>query len=179
MANKLIPGDLRGGRVLDVGCGSYPTFLTRTRFAERHGVDRLLSSATIEALRKVSVQLQAYDADRDDRLPFAEDFFAVVTMLAVYEHLAEDRLKLLLTEIRRVLRPRGLFVMTTPAHWTDPVLSLMSSVGLVSSEELDEHKRSHRHDEIRPLLEEAGFPRFGLRMGYFEARMNIWVAAEK
>ena len=179
MANKLIPADLRDGRVLDVGCGSYPTFLTTTRFAERYGVDRLLSSSTIDLLRQDSVQLQAYDADRDDRLPFAEDFFDVVTMLAVYEHLAEDRLKMLLRDIRRVLRPRGLFVITTPAHWTDPLLSLMSSVSLISSEELDEHKRSHRHEEIRPLLEEAGFPRAGLRMGYFEARMNIWVAAEK
>jgi len=159
MADKLIPSNVRDGRILDVGCGSYPVFLTRIRFGERYGVDRVLSRATIDRMQEMAIRLESYDADRDDRLPFADEFFAVVTMLAVYEHLREDRLQLLLREVRRVLRPGGIFVMTTPAHWTDPLLTLMSSIRLISTEELDEHKRSHRHEDIRPLLEEAGFPR--------------------
>lgn len=179
MANKLIPSHLRDGRILDVGCGSYPVFLTQSRFAERYGVDRVLSEATIKRLGDMAIRLQHYDADRDDRLPFADEVFAVVTMLAVYEHLREDRLKLLLREVRRVLQPGGLLVITTPAHWTEPILTFMSAVGLISGEELEEHKRSHRHEDIRPLLEEANFPSGGLRMGYFEARMNIWAVAQK
>lgn len=142
-------------------------------------MDRVLSRATIDKMGEMAIRLQNFDADRDDRLPFGDEYFAVVSMLAVYEHLREDRLKLLLHEVRRVLQPGGVFVMTTPAHWTDPLLTFMSSLGLISGEELDEHKRSHRHEDIRPLLEEAGFPRGGLRMGYFEARMNIWVVAQK
>jgi len=179
MANTLIPPALREGSVLDVGCGSYPTFLKQTRFAEKFGVDRVLSSSTIDRLREEGIGLQPFDADREDHLPFDDGSLSVVTMLAVYEHLAEDRLKLLLRDVRRVLQPQGIFVMTTPAHWTEPLLTLMSSVGLISREELDEHQRSHRHEDIRPLLAEAGFPSKGVRMGYFEARMNIWALAEK
>lgn len=29
-ANRLIPGSLRKGRILDIGCGYYPYFLTHT-----------------------------------------------------------------------------------------------------------------------------------------------------
>ncbi len=179
MANQLIPADLRAGRILDVGCGSYPVFLTLTRFAEKWGVDRVLSASTTAGLRLQGIELLAFDADQDDRLPFEDEKFSAVTMLAVYEHLAEDRLKLLLGDVQRVLKPRGIFVMTTPAHWTDPLLSLMASTGLISSEELNEHKRSHRHQDIRPLLEQAGFQPDQIRMGFFEARMNLWAVAAK
>jgi hypothetical protein len=94
-------------------------------------------------------------------------------------HLAEPRLRLILSEMWRVLEPRGVFVVTTPAHWTEPLLTLMATVGLISHEELDEHKRSHRHEDIKPLLEQAGFELTGLRMGYFELGMNLWACAEK
>ena len=30
--DEIIPGHLRNGSVLDVGCGSYPYFLTHTNF---------------------------------------------------------------------------------------------------------------------------------------------------
>lgn len=179
IANKLIPSNLRDGSVLDVGCGSYPTFLKNTRFTRRFGVDRVLDASTIKALQEEGICLGLFDADTEEHLPFEDDYFSAVTMLAVYEHLAEERLRLLLQDIRRVLRPKGVFVMTTPAHWTDPVLTVMSSVGLISREELEEHKRSHRHADIRPRLEAAGFEAGRMRMGYFEARMNIWAVAEK
>ena len=178
-ADQLIPPALREGSILDIGCGSYPTFLKATRFERKFGLDRVLSSATIARLGAEGICLQSFDADRDDRLPFEDESLSVVTMLAVYEHLAEPRLRLVLSEVRRVLEPNGVFLMTTPAHWTDPLLTVLASVGLISHEELDEHKRSHRHEDIKPLLEQAGFGSAGLRMGYFELGMNLWARAEK
>src|SRR5712664_4747413 len=82
MANTLIPPALREGSVLDVGCGSYPTFLKQTRFAEKFGVDRVLSSSTIDRLREEGIGLQPFDADREDHLPFDDGSLSVVTMLA-------------------------------------------------------------------------------------------------
>ena len=46
-ANKLIPNTLRSGRILDIGCGSYPYFLAHTFFRERVGVDRMASSSDL------------------------------------------------------------------------------------------------------------------------------------
>ena len=40
-ANRLIPTDLRAGRILDIGCGSFPYFLAHTSFEEKFAVDQL------------------------------------------------------------------------------------------------------------------------------------------
>jgi hypothetical protein len=102
-----------------------------------------------------------------------------VTMLAVFEHIDPSVLSSLLADVRRVLKPGGVYVMTTPAHWTDKLLALLARVGLVSHEEIDEHKGSYRHSDIRSVLEEAGFGPGQLRFGYFEAGANIWATASK
>ena len=47
MANKLIPEQLRSGRILDVGCGSYPYFLSHTAFAEKYAIDQLLPAENL------------------------------------------------------------------------------------------------------------------------------------
>ena len=38
-ANQLIPKSLRDGRILDIGCGSYPYFLSHTSFQEKFAID--------------------------------------------------------------------------------------------------------------------------------------------
>ena len=40
-ANKLIPTNLRNGRILDIGCGSFPYFLAHTAFAEKFAIDQI------------------------------------------------------------------------------------------------------------------------------------------
>lgn len=39
-ANQLIPSQLRNGRILDIGCGSYPYFLSHTSFADKFSIDQ-------------------------------------------------------------------------------------------------------------------------------------------
>ena len=41
MANQLIPSHLRNGRILDIGCGSFPYFLLNTVFTEKCGLDKI------------------------------------------------------------------------------------------------------------------------------------------
>lgn len=38
-ANQLIPDELRTGRILDIGCGAYPYFLSHTFFHEKAAID--------------------------------------------------------------------------------------------------------------------------------------------
>lgn len=178
-ANQLIPAGLRDGRILDVGCGTYPFFLVNTRFEEKWGVDQLVAAEERLRVGDGEVHLLPFNAELNPRLPFAEDFFAVVTMLAVFEHIATDKLPLLLSDVRRVLKPGGMFVMTTPAHWTDGLLKLMAGLGLVSHHEIDEHKGSYSQAEIRSTLEKAGFAPAALRSGSFEATANLWATATK
>ena len=127
MADRLIPASLRAGRILDIGCGSHPFFLSQTDFAERHGVDKMVppDRAHPVAPNDAGLRLVHFNIDSTDQLPYDDDFFDVVTMLAVFEHIRPDRLLVLLDEVHRVLKPDGAYVMTTPAGWTGPILGAM------------------------------------------------------
>jgi SAM-dependent methyltransferase len=174
-ANSLIPEAARKGRILDIGCGSYPAFLRGTRFAERYGLDRVDIANTSE----IGLKLVRHDVAGGPGLPFESGFFDVVTMLAVFEHIETQSLKRLLQEIKRVLRPGGTYVMTTPVRWTEGVLKVMSRLQLVSDEEVSEHKAQYSHGEVVALLVDAGFNRANIRHGTFELGMNLWAAARR
>ena len=176
-AKRLIPAALARGRVLDIGCGSYPLFLASTDFAEKYGLDRVPTTAPAETTGKLT--LLEHDVHRGGRLPFASGHFDVVTMLAVFEHIEPLPLEALLAEVRRVLRPGGIFVMTTPAHWTGPLLAFLTRVGMVSGDEIEEHQGSYGRVEIRAALARAGFATDGIRTGFFEAGMNNWATATR
>ncbi len=174
-ADRLIPSSARSGRILDVGCGTYPLFLTQTKFAERYGLDREVAPDVTGA----GMRLIGHDLGAAGRLPFDDGFFDVVTMLAVFEHLDRPVLLSVLREIRRILRGGGIYVMTTPASWTEDLLRVMSRLGLVSHEEVSEHKAQHTGAQIAALLNEAGFESSAIDQGSFELGMNLWARARK
>ena len=181
MANKLVPPELRAGRILDVGCGKQAYFLARTEFAKKYGVDKLIddSSKKRSQVRREGVTLAHFDVDANNRLPFAPETFDVVTMLAVVEHRRDDRLIVLLNEIDRVLRPGGAFIMTTPAGWTAPILTIMKWLQLVSAEEIDEHKHAYTRGDIGRLLCRTRLADYPTRIGAFECFMNTWALIGK
>ena len=177
MANRLIPTELRDGRLLDIGCGSYPFFLQNTVFAEKFGLDKMAGTEQIEEFQSHGISLLKHDVESQTRLPFDDDSLQIVTMLAVFEHIKREDLVCLLREVRRILAPEGLFVMTTPAAWSDGLLKVMARVSLVSSEEIDEHQDAYNHAKISAILQEAGFAPSALKCGYFEGFLNLWVTA--
>jgi SAM-dependent methyltransferase len=171
-----MPPSLRRNRILDVGCGSYPLFLLSTQFVERYGLDREVPAGIAESH---NLHLVAHDVEHNRKLPFDDAFFDAVTLLAVFEHLDEPVLIDLLREIRRVLVPGGVFVMTTPADWTAGILTRMAKLWLVSSEEVGEHKSQYSLARIRELLTRAGFAAEHVDAGSFEAGMNLWARATR
>src|SRR5690606_40303587 len=109
-----------GGRPLDIGCGARPFVLDHARVAERYGLDKVVDDRSIELYRERGITLVRHDVEAEDSLPFPPEHFDVVTMLAVFEHVDPDRLLSLLVEIRRVLKPGGVYILTTPTPWADP-----------------------------------------------------------
>ncbi len=178
VADRLIPTSLRHGRLVDVGCGSYPFFLTRVRFAEKIGLERPLADGAPRA-SPPGVTVLAHDLEREDALPFDSGSVHVVTMLAVFEHIAPPRLRVLLREIHRVLVTGGMYVLTTPPLWTTPILRGMARARLVSSEEIDEHKVQYTARQVLDLLGRSGFEQRRVRWGYFEMGMNLWATATR
>lgn len=177
MANRLIPAGCQGGRILDMGCGNHPYFLMQADLAEKYGLDRLERN-TLEPVTDESIKLIDHDV-HELPLPFEDDYFDVVTMLAVFEHIEPRSMSDVLREIRRVLKPAGTYIITTPAPWTDFILRTMAKLGLISSEEIDEHKNMCSPKQIHAALAEVGFATENIRQGTFELGMNLWVTAEK
>src|SRR5512143_3541662 len=77
-ANKLISHSLRQGRILDIGCGSYPYFLAHTSFAEKFAIDQV----PLPAHTASELQIESYtlDLEENPKLPFQDDFFEAVTL---------------------------------------------------------------------------------------------------
>ena len=174
IANQLISADSRTGRLLDIGCGTYPYFLINTRFQERFGVDKVMGRK-----QAGSLCLSKFDLEHDSALPFDDGYFNVVTMLAVIEHVEPNRVVSILRECHRVLKMGGTFIITTPAWWTDKLLRGMAMLRLVSPEEILEHKDGYNRSKITSLLQGCGFDYDKIIFGYFELFMNMWVTATK
>ena len=104
---------LQGGqRLLDIGCWN-GGFLARVQqaglYRELHGVD--VVAEAVESARKRGFQAQTVDLNREP-LPFPDEHFDGVTILAVLEHIFDPHSTI--REIHRVLRPRGELVIDVP-----------------------------------------------------------------
>ena len=177
VANRLIPYSLRNGRILDIGCGTFPSFLYSTSFAEKYGLDQVVS--TSDMLVKEKIHIQQLDLENTSKLPFGDDFFDVATMLAVIEHLRYETTSIVLTEVFRILKPSGVCILTTPAKWTDKILRTMAKFYLVSPREMEEHKCLYDRYKILDILRLSHFREENINIGFFEMHMNIWGRATK
>lgn len=173
-ANRLIPSGLRTGRILDVGCGSFPYFLSHTSFKEKFAVDQLPPAVEAKEIR-----WHRLDLNSTPTLPFDSTYFDVVTMLAVAEHLNPASLEQLLKETHRTLKPGGRVIITTPAAWADGLLHWMARLGLVSAEEINEHVFAYTLPLLGWYFGRAGFAMHQVRFGYFEMGLNMWAMAER
>jgi len=111
-------GDLRGRRVLDVGCGTgtLAAALAEQAQAKVWGVDP--SEAMLAEARAKAPRAVGFRAGRAEELPFRDGWFERATMTLV-AHLVERPVAF--AELRRVLGPDGRLVLATfdPAHFGD------------------------------------------------------------
>ncbi|WP_171246556.1 class I SAM-dependent methyltransferase [Isoptericola sediminis] len=111
-----LAGDVRGRRILDVGCGTGPlTAELRDRGAEVTGLDG--SPAMIELAREhLGDDVPLHVADLAEPLPFADDTFDDVVASLVLHYLEDWAGPL--AEIKRVLKPGGRLLLSVnhPVH---------------------------------------------------------------
>ena len=176
-ANQLIPSGLRSGRILDIGCGSHPYFLSHTSFQQKFAVDQLPLNP--ESARQFKIQHFTIDLNQTPELPFDDNFFAAITLLAVVEHLDPASMAKLFKETYRSLQPGGMIIMTTPAVWSDGLLKAMARLGLVSAAEIAEHAYTYTLPLLGWYFGQAGFKMDKIRFGYFEFALNMWATATK
>ncbi len=171
-ANSLIPDHLRNGRILDIGCGTYPYFLAHTYFKEKYAIDQHEKPEEVSSINWYTIDLNCASS-----MPFEPGYFDAVTMLAVAEHLNPSNLVEIFKEIHRILIPDGMVVVTTPAAWSDSILHLLSMIRMVSKEEIMEHNYVYTLPLLGWYFGKAGFEMNRVKFGYFELYLNLWATA--
>jgi ubiquinone/menaquinone biosynthesis C-methylase UbiE len=108
--SKYIP---ENGSILDWGCNHAPTAcmvrMLRGDSVKIHGCD--VHEQGYEAFFEFS-GLDYTRLDHPYRMPYEDNFFDAVTGTAVLEHVPNDSRSL--EELYRVIKPGGVFIMTTP-----------------------------------------------------------------
>ncbi len=103
-------GSRKDLRILDVGCGTGSNLAEFSRLGVATGID--MSTDALAFCRRRGIESVALTAV--ERLPFPDATFDVVTAMDMLEHTDDDLPAL--TELRRVLRPGGLLLVTVPAY---------------------------------------------------------------
>ena len=110
-------------QALDIGCGTGGNFPILSRFSKAvMGLDtspQALGYCRSRGWNTVGLM------QKDGMLPFADETVDLVTLFDILEHVADERP--LLGEIRRVLRPDGLLIVTVPAFqflWSEHDVAL-------------------------------------------------------
>jgi 2-polyprenyl-3-methyl-5-hydroxy-6-metoxy-1,4-benzoquinol methylase len=103
---------VEGGTVLDAGCGTgYGTEILAAAAERVVGID--ISQEAIDYAHSHYEQSSSEFSVGDLRaLPFEEDTFDLVVSFEVIEHIEEQQL--VISELHRVLRPKGVLVISSP-----------------------------------------------------------------
>jgi SAM-dependent methyltransferase len=161
-----------GGRAVDLGCGYSGDLLLRLAPRLRQGLGFDLSVQ--ETRPAPNIRLEPMPADSP--LPLANASVDLVTCLAVIEHV--DRPDILVREARRVLRPGGTLVVTTPSKLAKPVLEhVLARFGVIDPEEILDHKRYFTPTTLRATIEAGGFPHEEITIRRFELGLNLAAVA--
>jgi len=145
-----------GERVLDVGCGA-GEFGAALLDA---GAQPIAVDVAREALRRASEGVPGLDArlwQPGEPLPVDDNAVDVVWAGEVIEHVID--VAPWLSELRRVLRPRGTLLLTTPHHGPGTLLRLALSPRRFAEhfEPRSDHVRFYARHTLGALLDDLGF----------------------
>jgi len=170
IADSLIPDELRGGYLLDLGCGYYNKCLKDIKFTYKAGIDIAMAPFLSIELDETNVLWMGISMEEYMKEQF-DNMWDVILMLAVLEHIDIDKVEDTFKEIYRILKPGGRFILTTPSPKSKWILKLMHwNKG---------HKKYYSIEEIIDILYDASFLAYAFNSGYFELGLNQYIYANK
>ena len=115
--------DTSGLSYLDVGCGKGELLgLLKADFAEAAGCDPSQGMLSASSLTGVDIRVQS----APDEIPYDDARFDLVTAVCVYHHVPPPLRDKLTSEVRRVLKPDGVFAIVEHNPY-NPITKLITS----------------------------------------------------
>jgi SAM-dependent methyltransferase len=145
-----------GSSLLDIACGP-GTFLGLLN-------DSVQATGVDIAAPQIAYATQHYAAPRKQfqliapgPLPFPDNSFDAVTSIELIEHLTPDLVSTVLSEARRVLKPGGILILSTPNYHSGwPVLeALLNRLSALSY--ADQHINKFHRSRLEQALQQVGF----------------------
>lgn len=163
---SLIP---KNSSICDLGCGSGKfLYSIACNINEGVGVDRNIEQSKLANLTFIK-------ADLEKKLKLSSNKLDVITCLAALEHL--NKPENLIKEAYRILKNKGKLIITTPSKLSKPILEFLARLNLINRKHIKEHKNYFSKEELRKMLNKAGFK--DIKITSFEFGMNNLVIARK
>ena len=144
------------GDALDLGCGDGRL---GAELRARRVVGADVSPVPLDRARSRLAEVVLVEPD--EPLPFEDGSFDLVLCAEMLEHVRD--VQLLLSEVRRVLRPGGTLAISTPAHSRLSALRLVATGWESEFDPLSPHLRFFTKRSLGGLLGEMGFEVAALR----------------
>jgi ubiquinone/menaquinone biosynthesis C-methylase UbiE len=161
----------QGDQVLDFGCGT-GVFSRIIKIKEPDafvfGIDP--DSKALEIAKKKTLQQNLkidYLIGGAQKIPFSDNKFDLVTSTLVFHHLPTELKKEALKEIKRVLKPGGVFILTDLGKPKSKIWTFMSLFTVYFEEGRDNYE-----GKISLFMQEAGFKNIKI-VG--ESRKNVHI----
>lgn len=167
---KYVPAD---SVICDIGCGSKAVFLKIASKSIRKGIGL---DEKVEDYRDSKLEFNRVRMEKS--LPLGNECCDVITMTAVLEHLSfpQD----ILNECYRSLREGGRLIITTPTPRAKLILEFLAfRLKLIDREEIKDHKNYFWPQEVKKILQRAGFSEDKIKSRYFELGFNSLIVATK
>lgn len=152
--NKIMQYFNQSDKVLDFGCGhqSYLLNYLKGKVESGIGIDYDVDNRTLG----LGFNTQKFRFQKT--LPFSENSFSKVTLLAVLEHLDLPLIDPLFKELNRVLQKNGQIIITSPTLRSKPYMEfLANNLHLVSKLEIMDHKKYYSQNDLEKLAKDTGF----------------------
>ena len=157
----------KNNKILIIGTGVFPKveYILFNNFQCKDITSGDIDKKNIENGKEILPELNFIYLDAQKKFPFKASTFDRVILTEVLEHLNDEYMAL--SEIRRVLKPKGALIISVPKkRW----FSIFSPIFWV------QHKREYSERSIKQVLEKNGFKTEKMFVGgSIYDLLNLWV----
>lgn len=159
--------------ILDFGCGYSSYLLERYRKNIKlgYGLDYEVKNKKIGNVSYINFNFQK-------ELPFKDNYFDNIYLLAVLEHIDLKKIDKLFKEFYRILKNNGQIILTTPTPKSKKILEFMAyNLKIISEEEIKDHKKYYNKNDIKILAKNNKLKLINYNL--FQLGLNSYVVLEK